>query len=102
AVGERESPVRDAIRSALPEWARKQIIQDSAGNLVLAMGPDRDTSVFLAHMDEVGYIVKSIDRDGTVTLTSQGGLNGAAWEGQPALLYLDRPSTTNALGAASP
>ncbi len=102
AVGEREAPVRDAIRSALPEWARKQIVQDSAGNLILSMGPDRDTSVFLAHMDEVGYIVRSIDRDGTVTLTSQGGLNGAAWEGQPALLYLDRPTTNGSRGSAAP
>jgi putative aminopeptidase len=100
AVGEREAPVRDAIRSALPAWARKQVVQDSAGNLILSMGPDRDTSVFLAHMDEVGYIVRSIDHDGTVTLTSQGGLNGAAWEGQPALLYLDRP-TSAAAGSES-
>jgi putative aminopeptidase len=92
--------VRDAIRSALPAWARKQVVQDSAGNLILSMGPDRDTSVFLAHMDEVGYIVRSIDHDGTVTLTSQGGLNGAAWEGQPALLYLDRP-TSAAAGSES-
>lgn len=102
AVGEREAPVRDAIRSALPDWARKQVVQDSAGNLILSMGPDRDTSVFLAHMDEVGYIVRSIDRDGTVTLTSQGGLNGAAWEGQPARLYLDRPSAGSAAGSVTP
>ncbi len=89
AIGDREAPVRDAIRNALPEWARKLAVQDSAGNLIVAMGPDRDTTVFLAHMDEVGYTVRSIDREGRITLTSQGGLNGAAWEGQPALLYLD-------------
>jgi putative aminopeptidase FrvX len=101
AVGEREAPVRDAIRSAMPAWARKQVVQDSAGDLILSMGPDRDTSVFLAHMDEVGYIVQSMDRDGTVTLTPQGGLNGAAWEGQPALLYPDRP-TNNSPNSVSP
>jgi putative aminopeptidase len=88
AVGEREAPVRDAIRSALPEWARKLAVQDSAGNLIVAMGPDHDTTVFLAHMDEVGYTVRSIARNGMVTLASQGGLNSAAWEGQPALLYV--------------
>jgi putative aminopeptidase FrvX len=96
SVGASESPVRDAIRSSLPDWARKQAVQDSAGNLILAMGPDRDTTVFLAHMDEVGYLVRSIEKDGTVALTPQGGFNGAAWEGQPAMLYLDRPA-----GAAS-
>ncbi len=92
AVGEREAPVRDAIRAALPVWARKLAVQDSSGNLILAMGPDRDTTVFLAHMDEVGYSVRSIDRTGMVTLTPRGGMNAAAWEGQPALLYLDSVS----------
>lgn len=84
-----EEPVRDAVRAALPEWARSQVKQDSAGNLVLAMGPDTDTTVFLAHMDEVSYTVRSINSDGTVTLTPQGGLIPSAWEGQPALLYTD-------------
>lgn len=89
-----EQPVRDAVRAALPEWARSQVVQDSAGNLLLAMGPDRDTTVFLAHMDEVSYIVRSINSDGSVTLTPQGGLIPSAWEGQPALLYLDRGTGT--------
>jgi putative aminopeptidase FrvX len=101
AVGDREVPVRNAIRSALPAWARKEIVQDSAGNLILAMGPDRDTSVFVAHVDEVGYTVRSIDHDGMVTLAPQGGMNGAAWEGQPALLWLDR-STSDATESVAP
>ena len=84
-----EQPVRDAVRDQLPEWARSQVKQDSVGNLLLAMGPDRDTTVFLAHMDEVSYTVASISSDGTVTLNMQGGLIPSAWEGQPALLYLD-------------
>ncbi|MGI8509824.1 MAG: M20/M25/M40 family metallo-hydrolase [Gemmatimonadaceae bacterium] len=95
-----EQPVRDAVRAALPEWARSQVKQDSAGNLILAMGPDRDTTVFLAHMDEVSYIVHSISGDGTVTLTPQGGLIPSAWEGQPALLYLD--GSTERAGVVSP
>ncbi len=92
-VGNRETPIRDAVRSQLPGWARKIAVQDSAGNLIVAVGPERDTSVFLAHMDEVGYLVRSIDRSGRVTLTPQGGLNGAAWEGQPAYLWADRLGT---------
>ncbi|HEY8311727.1 MAG TPA: M20/M25/M40 family metallo-hydrolase [Gemmatimonadaceae bacterium] len=102
AVGAREAPVRDAIRNSLPDWARKQAVQDSAGDLIVAMGPDRDTTVFLAHMDEVGYIVRAIEKDGTVTLTPQGGLNGAAWEGQPALLFLDQPSAAHLAGVFVP
>lgn len=102
AVGGRDVPVRDAIRSALPAWARKQVVQDSAGDLLLAMGPDRDTSLFVAHMDEVGYTVRSIDHDGMVTLAPQGGFNGAAWEGQPALLWLDQARSRANESVASP
>lgn len=95
-----EGPVRDAVRAALPEWARSQVKQDSAGDLTLAMGPDRDTTVFLAHMDEVAYAVHSIARDGMVTLTPQGGVMPSSWEGQPAQLYLS--GSTERGGVVSP
>jgi putative aminopeptidase FrvX len=89
--------VREAIRTALPDWARSRLSQDSAGNLILAMGPERDTAVFVAHMDEVGFVVRSIAGDGVVTLASQGGVIPSAWEGQPAVLDFDPRS-----GAANP
>jgi putative aminopeptidase FrvX len=89
AVADREDLMRAAIRRELPEWARRNVVQDSAGDLVLSMGTGRDTVVFLAHMDEVGYTVRSIDAAGLVTLAPAGGFNGAAWEGQPAILSID-------------
>ncbi|HEY7897228.1 MAG TPA: M20/M25/M40 family metallo-hydrolase [Gemmatimonadaceae bacterium] len=90
AVSGFEQPVRDAVRAALPEWARAAVTQDSAGNLILAMGPDRDTTVIVAHMDEVGYTVRSIAGNGMVTLSPSGGVMPSSWEGQPAQLYMDR------------
>lgn len=102
AVADREAPVRAAIRSALPEWARKRAVRDSAGNLIVSMGPDRDTTVFLAHMDEVGYTVRSVGAGGLVTLTPEGGFNGAAWEGQPAMLYIDPAPANSASESPTP
>jgi putative aminopeptidase FrvX len=99
-VSGHEQTVRDAVRAALPEWARSKVTQDSAGNLMIAMGPDRDTTVFVGHMDEVGYTVRSVSADGTVILAAQGGLAPSLWEGQPALLYLD--GTTERAGVVSP
>lgn len=100
AVSGHEQPLRDAVRAAAPEWARSQIKQDSAGNLILAIGPDRDTTVFIAHMDEVGYAVRSIALDGMVTLAPQGGVLPSSWEGQPARLYMD--GTTERAGVVTP
>jgi putative aminopeptidase FrvX len=81
--------MREAIKEALPTWARDSVTTDSAGNLVLAMGPDRDTVVFVAHMDEVGFEVSHIAKDGTVSLRTRGGFFSSLWEGQTALLHRD-------------
>jgi putative aminopeptidase FrvX len=53
------------------------------------MGPDNDTSVFVAHMDEIGMEVTHIAKDGTVSLRARGGFYPSLWEGQTALLHLD-------------
>ena len=87
-VSGHEAPVRDAVRGALPAWARALATVDSAGDLVLALGPDRDTSVVMAHLDEIGFEVSGIARDGTVSLATRGGFYGSLWEGQPALLHV--------------
>lgn len=79
--------VREAVREALPTWAREHTSVDAAGNLLTALGPERDTVVFIAHLDEVAWDVDSIARDGTVLLRRRGGAIPSAWEGQPALLY---------------
>jgi putative aminopeptidase FrvX len=66
-------------------------VVDDIGNIMVEAGPDRDTTVFMAHMDEVGYVVESIAPDGIVTLDRQGGAVSTAWEGQTALLHFDPP-----------
>jgi putative aminopeptidase FrvX len=92
AVSGHEAPMRAAVLRALPPWARARARIDAAGNIVLALGPDRDTSVFVAHLDEVGWEVTGIEHDGTVRLRTRGGFFHSLWEGQTALLHFDRDS----------
>jgi len=87
SVSGHEAPMRDAVKEALPAWARDSVVTDSAGNLVLAMGPERDTIAFVAHMDEIGFEVTKIAHDGTVSLRTRGGFYNSLWEGQTALLH---------------
>jgi putative aminopeptidase len=82
-----EQPMRDAIQSMLPAWARPLAHVDSAGNLIVPVGPNRDTTVIVAHMDEISFTVTSIARDGTVSLRPRGTFFPFLWEGQPALLH---------------
>ena len=88
--------VRDAVRAALPTWARGRATVDSAGNLIVAAGPERDSVAFVAHTDEVSFEVDSILADGNVTLTRKGGVIPSAWEGQPALLHFDQEASGKA------
>jgi putative aminopeptidase FrvX len=88
--------VRNAVRAALPAWARDRATVDSAGNLIVAAGPDRDSVVFMAHTDEVSFEVERILADGSVTLTRKGGVVPSAWEGQLALLHFDQDASGNA------
>ncbi len=81
--------VRDAIKAALPAWAKSRAVVDTAGNLIVSAGPDRDSVLFIAHMDEVAFEVERILPDGQVTLVRRGGVVIHAWEGQPAYLHFD-------------
>ena len=96
-----EWSVRRAVLASLPAWARERAIVDDIGNIMVEAGPQGPATVFMAHMDEVGYEIGAIAPDGTVTLRSQGGVVASAWEGQTALVHFDppgAPSTTSGLG----
>ena len=88
AVPGHEGSIRNIILDAMPDWAADLAQFDAMGNMWVEFGPVGQ-AVFLAHMDEVGYEVESIDADGVVNLTRLGGVVSTAWEGQPALLQLD-------------
>jgi putative aminopeptidase FrvX len=91
AVSGHEQAMRDAVLAELPAWAREKTVVDTAGNLVLALGPDRDTNVVIAHMDEIGFEITRIAPDGTVSLAQRGGFFPSLWEGQTALLHVGPP-----------
>ena len=88
-VAGHEHRVRDAVLAALPDWARRAAKVDSIGNVVVAMGADRDSVAFIAHMDEVGFEITNLLSDGRVALRTRGGAVIPSWEGTPAYLNFD-------------
>ena len=102
-VSGHEGPVRAAVLAAIPAaWRGQPTHVDSAGDLIVAAGPDRDTVVFVAHMDEIGFQITRIGHDGTVTLSPLGGFYASLWEGQPALVHLDDAARGPATSASCP
>ncbi len=71
-----EGNVREAVQKFLPSWAKPET--DAAGNLILHVGktlPGSNTPriAIVAHMDEIGYQVKSIEADGRLVVSVLGG-----------------------------
>lgn len=80
-----EKPVRDFILSQLPKWAKPQV--DGHGNVIVHFGKGQEHVAFVAHMDEVGYVVDSIRADGRLTLKQRGGFFNHVWEGHAAIIH---------------
>jgi putative aminopeptidase FrvX len=84
-VNPEEAPVRSFILSKLPAWAKPSV--DDSGNIILHFGQGVQHLSFIAHMDEVGYMVDSIFADGRLRLSIRGGAYEWVWEAQPAILH---------------
>ncbi len=80
-----EGEVRGEVLDALPDWADPEV--DSAGNVWVRVGQGEPVSVFVAHMDEVGFQVTEIGEDGLLTVRSRGGFLPSLWEGTPAIVH---------------
>jgi len=100
-VSGHEGQVREIVLEEMPAWAQARAETDDAGNVWLAVGPAGESTVFMAHMDEVGWSVAAIEPDGTVRLTVHGGAVVSAWEGQPARLQLDPGFGADSLGSVA-
>jgi putative aminopeptidase len=90
-----ESAVREAVTQQLPDWARKRLVTDQAGNLILHLGPGTPDSktpgiAFVAHMDELGYQVKAIEDDGRLRVEDLGGGSPQYFLGHPVLIHTSK------------
>ncbi len=77
-------------KKLLPPWAKTET--DDSGDLILQIGTARAGAktpgiLVVAHMDEIGYVVKSISKDGRLEVDSDGGGVPSYFEGHPALVH---------------
>ena len=86
-VSKAEKNIRKIILNKLPKWAKPKI--DDKGNIILTFGKGDNHTVFIAHMDETGYVVEAIEEDGKLVLKRRGGMLPWVWEAQPALIHVN-------------
>ena len=82
-----ESPVRATVQRLLPSWVKSET--DTAGNMWIRVGQGDGPVVIVAHLDEIGFRVDTINPDGTLGLRTRGGFILSLFEGQPALIHTD-------------
>jgi putative aminopeptidase FrvX len=90
-VSNNEGPVRELVKTLLPKWAKPET--DDAGNLILHLGTAPEGSkapriLVVAHMDEIGFAVKSISKDGRLEVEWRGGGELGFFVGHPALVHM--------------
>ena len=87
-VSGHEAPVRDAVLHLLPAWAHPTV--DTAGNVVVRAGTGAPLVVFVAHLDEIGFIVTAVRDDGRLDVRPAGGFFPSLFEAEPALVHTAR------------
>ncbi|MCI0407005.1 MAG: hypothetical protein L0191_00355, partial [Acidobacteria bacterium] len=86
-VSGRESKVRETVLGLLPAWARARARVDRRGNLLLDAGRGGKRILFIAHLDEIGYEITSVERDGTARVRSLGGFFSTLYEAHPVVVH---------------
>ncbi len=90
AASGHEIPLREQVSELLPPWAKPET--DDAGNLILHVGTapagtKTPKILVVAHMDEIGFEVKSISKDGRLEVETLGGMELSFYEGHPMLVH---------------
>lgn len=89
-MSEYEGAVHDAVLQLLPAWAKPET--DKSGNLILHFPVAKTFAkatkiLFVAHMDELGYLIRGIAADGRLEVQSRGGGISEFFSGHALLVH---------------
>jgi endoglucanase len=76
-----EDEVRKYLKEKFQQYASTYI--DKIGNLIAKKGKGERKILVAAHMDEVGFIIQSVDENGFIKFTSIGGWDERIVAGMP-------------------
>ncbi len=84
-LSSQEGKVSDFIQSALPSSLNVQ--RDVKANVWFTVGEGRPHLLFVAHSDELGFLVEKITPQGTALLRARGGLLAQVCEARPFIIH---------------
>lgn len=80
----RESAMTDAMRRRFSVYT-DDVETDWLGNVSAAFGDGEPSLMFFAHMDEIGFVVRSVTDDGFLRIERLGGVSRRAALGTPVV-----------------
>jgi endoglucanase len=83
-----ESEVAEYIRLRLPRELDVQ--SDDMHNLWFTVGKGKPHLVFVAHTDELGFVVEDITSQGTLRVSSRGGFLAQMYEGHSVQIHTEK------------
>jgi putative aminopeptidase FrvX len=91
-VSGHEEAVVAELKKLLPLWALEWATVDAAGNLIVPFGrrSEKPRLVFVAHTDEIGWVVREIGEDGRLRLERRGGFIDWHFLGHVVLVHTAR------------
>ena len=83
-----EEKVADFIQTSLPE--ELEVLRDDMDNVWFTKGEGQSHILFLAHTDEIGFVVESITPEGTLKVSSRGGFFPLMYEGHSIVVHTEQ------------
>jgi putative aminopeptidase FrvX len=84
-ISSQEGKVSDFIQGTLPPSLKVQ--RDAKSNVWFTVGEGRPHLLFVAHSDELGFVVDKITPQGTALLRARGGLLAQVCEARPFVIH---------------
>lgn len=97
-----ENPVCQAVKKALPDFA---IQQDAMNNLIITHPGNQGNRLTVqldAHLDEVGFMVQAILKNGTMTIVPMGGYVPSSLPSQTLLIKNNHGEYIRAIVVSKP
>jgi len=95
-----EDRVRALVRERLP--AGVDVATDSLGNLVATLGRGDRALMFVAHMDEIGFVVSEVRDDGFCRLKPLGGIDPRTVFGRMLRVITEQGEVRGVVGVKPP
>ena len=98
AISGAEKNVRDVILKEIKPYVDKVSV-DKIGNLIVQKGSGSPKVMLAAHMDEVGLMVKHIDKDGFLRFETVGGWDERILPTRKVMVHGSKKSVVGVVGA---